>query len=107
MRLVIGRADSRAPAPGGLDNQRQAGRAYLATPGLKVPHRARSRSMLSAAGFPRVARSCVGSPTDVRSLAFVEQAITNRIANATYVLDLGLQHPAVLANSNFVNLQPC
>ena len=41
------------------------------------------------------------------SLAFVEQAVTTRIANPTYVLDLGLQHPAVLANSNFVNLQPC
>jgi EcsC protein family len=43
----------------------------------------------------------------VRSLAFVGQAVTNRIANATYVLDLGLQRPAVLANSNFVILQPC
>jgi hypothetical protein len=40
-------------------------------------------------------------------LAFVGQAVTNRIANATYVLDLGLQRPAVLANSNFVILQPC
>src|SRR6266436_1855130 len=39
-------------------------------------------------------------------LAFVGQAVTNRIANATYVLDLGLQRPAVLANSNFVILQP-
>jgi 6-pyruvoyl tetrahydropterin synthase len=36
----------------------------------------------------------------VRSLAFVGQAVTNRIANATNVLDLGLQRPAVLANSN-------
>ncbi len=45
--------------------------------------------------------------TSVRSLAFVGQAVTNRIANATYVLDLGLQRPAVLANSNFVILQPC
>jgi DNA invertase Pin-like site-specific DNA recombinase len=43
----------------------------------------------------------------VRALTFVEQAVTNRIANATYVLDLGLQRPAVLANSNFVILQPC
>ena len=38
---------------------------------------------------------------------FVGHAVTNRIANATYVLDLGLQRPAVLANSNFVILQPC
>src|SRR5215831_18840983 len=39
--------------------------------------------------------------------AFIAQAVTNRIANATYVLDFGLQRPAVLANSNFVILQPC
>ena len=43
----------------------------------------------------------------VRSLAFVLQAVTSRIANATYVFDLGLQRPAVLGNSNFVILQPC
>ena len=43
----------------------------------------------------------------VRSLAFVEQAVTNWIANSTHVLDLGFQRPAVLANSNFVILQPC
>jgi hypothetical protein len=37
-------------------------------------------------------------------LAFVGQAVTNRIANATYALDLGFQRPAVLAYSNFVIL---
>ena len=40
-------------------------------------------------------------------LAFAGHAVTNRVANATYVLDLGLKAPAVLANSNFVILQPC
>src|SRR5437016_3306270 len=38
------------------------------------------------------------------SLAFAGQAVTNRIANATYILDLGLKHPAVLAYSDFVIL---
>jgi hypothetical protein len=32
-----------------------------------------------------------------KPLAFVGQAVTNRIANAPYVLDLGLERPAVLA----------
>jgi putative transposase len=36
----------RAPAPGGLDNQRQAGRAYLATWGLKVLHKQPKRGTL-------------------------------------------------------------
>jgi hypothetical protein len=37
-------------------------------------------------------------------LAFVGQAVTNRIANAPYVLDLGLERPAALACSNFILL---
>jgi hypothetical protein len=40
------------------------------------------------------------------AVAPAQRLVTNRIANATYVLDLGLQRPAVLANSNFVILQP-
>jgi hypothetical protein len=38
------------------------------------------------------------------TLAFVGQAVTNRIANAPYVLDLGLERPAALACSNFILL---
>ena len=37
-------------------------------------------------------------------LAFIGQAVTNRIANAPYVFDLGLERPAVLACSNFILL---
>jgi len=37
-------------------------------------------------------------------LAFVGQAVTNRIANAPYVLDLGLERPTALAYSNFILL---
>src|SRR6516165_2607279 len=36
----------RAAAPGGLDNQRQAGRAHLATRGLKVPPKQPKRGRL-------------------------------------------------------------
>jgi len=37
-------------------------------------------------------------------LAFVGQAVANRIANAPYVLDLGLERPTALAYSNFILL---
>src|SRR5215831_17949319 len=43
IRLSQGR---RTPAPGGLDNQRQAGRAYLATRGAEGPPKAAKRGRL-------------------------------------------------------------
>ena len=43
-------------------------------------------------------------PSQRVPLAFVGQTVTNRIANAPHVLDLGLERPALLACSNFIVL---
>src|SRR5258707_15520971 len=52
---------SRAPAPGGLDNQRQAGRAYLATRGAEGPNEA-TQARQALAGRWIVHSAAPGAP---------------------------------------------
>src|SRR5207302_752321 len=65
----------------------------------KSPAQATSRRRLTRLGIEGEA---LLAPPQRVSLAFVGQAVTNRIANAPYVLDLGLERPAALAYSNFI-----
>ena len=69
---------------------------FLATPAF-CEGSYRRLTRLSIEGEALLARQRV-------PLAFVGQAVTNRIANAPYVLDLGLERPTALAYSNFILL---
>src|SRR5262249_28372467 len=69
-----------------------------------LPPRSKAKRV-TGCDISAASRICPSIRASVTS-AFVDQAVTSRIANATCVLDLGLQRPAILANSNFVILQP-
>src|SRR5262249_54817821 len=83
--------DRRAPAPGGLDNQRQAGRAYLATRGahrIWSLHRLLACALEEDRGWPAAGGGWVGNSQFIARNSVAERLRGSRPIRERRPLDL-------------------